>query len=218
LTESAAEAGSSVRRRVLISFLRPRATWRVAGRSSTPISCRCRCSGTVVTRTTNCGLAAHGKPAKLRQKDRDARWTKKHGRSFFGYKNHVNADAKHKLIRHYAVGNAAVHDSQKLDGLLDKGTCNDVFAAKECRSPCLAYILLGCGVYLGRIFVGRAYRRSSGVGRTKINIIAQLDASPGLPEVSLASDPSFYTSYRHVCRRFLLVSRSATSPKERRNR
>src|SRR3981081_3970220 len=31
------------------------------------------------------------KPAKLRQKDRDARWTKKHGRSFFGYKNHVNA-------------------------------------------------------------------------------------------------------------------------------
>jgi transposase, IS5 family len=32
------------------------------------------------------------KPAKLRQKDRDARWTKRHGRSFFGYKNHVNAD------------------------------------------------------------------------------------------------------------------------------
>ena len=32
------------------------------------------------------------KPAKVRQKDRDARWTKKHGRSFFGYKNHVNAD------------------------------------------------------------------------------------------------------------------------------
>ena len=32
-----------------------------------------------------------------------------------------------------------VHDSQKLDGLLDKGnTCNDVFAAKECRPPCLA--------------------------------------------------------------------------------
>ena len=69
------------------------------------------------------------KPAKVRQKDRDARWTKKHGRSFFGYKNHVNADAKHKLIRHYAVTDAAVHDSQELDGLLDEGnTCNDVFA------------------------------------------------------------------------------------------
>jgi IS5 family transposase len=75
------------------------------------------------------------KPAKLRQKDRDARWTKKHGRSFFGYKNHVNADAKHKLIRHYAVSDAAVHDSQKLDGLLQKGnTCNDVFADSAYRS------------------------------------------------------------------------------------
>jgi hypothetical protein len=28
------------------------------------------------------------KPAKNRQKDKDARWTKKHGKSFFGYKNH----------------------------------------------------------------------------------------------------------------------------------
>ena len=75
------------------------------------------------------------KPAKVRQKDRDARWTKKHGRSFFGYKNHVNADAKHKLIRHYAVTDAAVHDSQELDGLLDKGnTCNDVFADSAYRS------------------------------------------------------------------------------------
>src|SRR4030081_3107231 len=75
------------------------------------------------------------KPAKLRQKDRDARWTKKHGRSFFGYKNHVNADAKHKLIRNYAVSDAAVHDSQELDGILDKGnTCNDVFADSAYRS------------------------------------------------------------------------------------
>ena len=61
------------------------------------------------------------KPAKLRQKDHDARWTKKYGKSFFGYKNHVNADAKHKLIRRYEVTDAAVHDSQKLDGLLNKG-------------------------------------------------------------------------------------------------
>ena len=47
------------------------------------------------------------KPAKNRQKDQDARWTKKHGKSFYGYKNHVNADAKHKLIRHYDVTDAA---------------------------------------------------------------------------------------------------------------
>lgn len=52
------------------------------------------------------------KPAKDRQKDKDARWTKKHGRSYFGDKNHVNVDRKHKLIRRYQVTSASVHDSQ----------------------------------------------------------------------------------------------------------
>ena len=75
------------------------------------------------------------KPSKNRQKDKDARWTKKHGSSFFGYKNHVNADAKHKLIRRYAVSDAAVHDSQKLDRLLSKAnTSADVFADSAYRS------------------------------------------------------------------------------------
>src|SRR5882724_8042906 len=74
-------------------------------------------------------------PAKLRQKDRDARWTKKHEQSFFGYKNHVNADAKHKLIRRYEVTDAALHDSQPLDALLTKGnTSTDVFADSAYRS------------------------------------------------------------------------------------
>jgi IS5 family transposase len=75
------------------------------------------------------------KPSKNRQKDKDARWTKKHGRSFFGYKNHVNADNAHKLIRDYAVTDAAVHDSRVLDGLLDKAnTSKDVFADSAYRS------------------------------------------------------------------------------------
>src|SRR6266542_476453 len=96
------------------------------------------------------------KPAKVRQKDRDARWTKKHGRSFFGYKNHVNADAKHKLIRHYAVTNAAVHDSQELDGLLDTGnTCNDVFADSAYRSTKIEGRLRASG------FKSRIHRRAT---------------------------------------------------------
>jgi IS5 family transposase len=75
------------------------------------------------------------KPAKNRQKDKDARWTKKHGRSLYGYKNHVNADATHKLIRRYDVSDAAVHDSQKLNGLLNKAnTSADVFADSAYRS------------------------------------------------------------------------------------
>src|SRR5262249_51050073 len=77
----------------------------------------------------------YNKPAKLRQKDRDARWTKRHGRSVFGYQKHVNADAKHKLIRRYEVTDAAAHDSQKLDELLTKGnTSADVFGDSAYRS------------------------------------------------------------------------------------
>ena len=53
-------------------------------------------------------------PAKNRQKDKDARWTKKHGKSHYGYKNHINVDRRHKLVRRYAVTSASVHDSQKL--------------------------------------------------------------------------------------------------------
>ena len=56
------------------------------------------------------------KPAKNRQKDKDARWTKKHGQSFYGYKNHVNADARYKLLRRYTVSDAAVHDSRSWTG------------------------------------------------------------------------------------------------------
>lgn len=74
-------------------------------------------------------------PAKNRQKDKDARWTKKHERSYFGYKNHVNADARHKLIRDYTVSDASVHDSQKLDELLNRGnTSRDVYADSAYRS------------------------------------------------------------------------------------
>lgn len=74
-------------------------------------------------------------PAKNRQKDKDARWTKKHERSYFGYKNHVNADARHKLIRDYTVSDASVHDSQKLEELLNKAnTSNDVYADSAYRS------------------------------------------------------------------------------------
>jgi len=59
-------------------------------------------------------------PNMKRQKDEDARWTKKHGKSYYGYKNHISIDKEHKLIRRYAVTDASVHDSQVFDELLDK--------------------------------------------------------------------------------------------------
>jgi len=75
------------------------------------------------------------KPAKNAQKDKDARWTKKHDRSFYGYKNHIGIDRAHKLIRRYAETDASVHDSQKLDDVLDKSnTGAEVWADSAYRS------------------------------------------------------------------------------------
>lgn len=65
---------------------------------------------------------------KNSQKDTDARWGKKGGQSFFGYKQHSNVDVKHKLIRKYTVTSAEVHDSQQSSELLDEDNTNrDVY-------------------------------------------------------------------------------------------
>ncbi len=55
---------------------------------------------------------------KTAQKDMDARWTKKHGKSYYGYKNHIAADRKTKIIRDFEVTDASVHDSQMYEELL----------------------------------------------------------------------------------------------------
>ena len=57
-------------------------------------------------------------PRKLAQKDVDARGTKKHHQTFYGYKNHVKVGAKTKLVRTYAVTPASTHDSQALPDLV----------------------------------------------------------------------------------------------------
>jgi IS5 family transposase len=56
--------------------------------------------------------------AKAAQKDQDARWTKKGEKSFYGYKDHANVDAKHKIIRNYEVTPANTHDSQVLEEIV----------------------------------------------------------------------------------------------------
>jgi IS5 family transposase len=81
------------------------------------------------------------KPAKAAHKDVDARWTIKRGRvkkkpgpalkpserrasglliPAFGYKNHINVDRRHRLIRRWAVTHAAAHDGAQLPKLLDE--------------------------------------------------------------------------------------------------
>ena len=58
-------------------------------------------------------------PAKLRQKDTEARWTKKNELTYYGYKDHVKVDTQSKLIKNYEVTDATVHDSQMLPTLIE---------------------------------------------------------------------------------------------------
>jgi IS5 family transposase len=86
------------------------------------------------------------KPAKLRQKDRDARWTLKQGKKkdgakvqlaipHYGYKNHVSTDRRHGLIRMWAASDAAAPDGKRLRGLLSKeNTASQVWADTAYRS------------------------------------------------------------------------------------
>jgi IS5 family transposase len=129
------------------------------------------------------------KPAKNRQKDKDARWTKKHGKSFFGYKNHVNADARHKLIRRYGVSDASVHDSRKLDSLLTKAnTSVEVYADSAYRSAATEVKLKAHG-FKSRIHVRAGRHRplsqaQEAANRKKSKIRARIEHVFGAQETA----------------------------------
>lgn len=70
-------------------------------------------------------------PSKRRQKDVQARWTKKHGKSYFGFKLCSSVDRRHKLIRRVHVSTASEHDTLHFERVLDRGnTSRDVYADK----------------------------------------------------------------------------------------
>lgn len=69
-----------------------------------------------------------------RQKDTEARWTKKNHENRYGYKNHISADVKHKLIRDFDVTPAHVHDSQVFLDILAPNTSKAVWADSAYRS------------------------------------------------------------------------------------
>ncbi len=75
----------------------------------------------------------NGNFSKLSQKDTDARWMSKSGERHFGYKDHVNADEKSKLITKYRVTSAAPHDATELKNLIDE-TDNKLHADSAYRS------------------------------------------------------------------------------------
>ena len=91
------------------------------------------------------------KPAKLRQKDRDARWTVKFSKAkvdengkprqrdiavpAFGYKNHAAIDRRHGFIRGWKVTSASAYDGAQLRNVLDRqNTGSKVWADTAYRS------------------------------------------------------------------------------------
>src|ERR1700758_1741178 len=92
------------------------------------------------------------KPAKLRHKDRDARWTVKFSKAkpradgsmppvdlaipLFGYQNDVSIDRRFGFIRRWAATDAAAYEGRRLrQGLLDKSnTARGVWADTAYRS------------------------------------------------------------------------------------
>ena len=81
-------------------------------------------------------------PDRLRQKDLDARWTKKNDINYYGYKNSICIDVDHGFIRRYAVTPANIHDSQMLPRLLDPENEHDfVWADSAYSGECFADLL-----------------------------------------------------------------------------
>lgn len=134
------------------------------------------------------GIPADWKPAKRQQKDRDARWTLKRGRSkpkpddatarsskveiavpVFGYKSHLNIDRRHGLIRTWSVTDAAAHDSRSLLGLLDQdNTASSVWADTAYRTERNLQALSRQGLREKMQFRRPPHRRLSGP-RAKAN-------------------------------------------------
>ena len=72
-------------------------------------------------------------PAVKRQKDCDARWMTKNNVRHYGYKNHIKANRKTKLIESFVVGTASEHDSQRIEELVDEND-GELYADSAYRS------------------------------------------------------------------------------------
>jgi transposase, IS5 family len=81
-------------------------------------------------------------PHRQAQKDGDARWTKKRGKRYFGYKDHIEIDAEHRLIRRYVVTAASVWDGAVLGQLLDgENEADTIWGDSAYRSATIEAVL-----------------------------------------------------------------------------
>ena len=73
-------------------------------------------------------------PSKDRQKDSDAKWTRKGNVNHYGYKIHGKSCTKSKFLISVSVTNASVHDSQMLEPLIDIGDADQPLYADSAYS------------------------------------------------------------------------------------
>jgi hypothetical protein len=146
-------------------------------------------------------------PAKLRQKDRDARWTVKYTKAkpnaegmprvdlavpAFGYKNHLGIDRRYRLIRRWTVTDAARYDGALLSELIDRNnTAGDVWADTAYRSKAnekfLADRMLRSQIH--RKKPKSLPRRRPGASRCPAAPPAPMPASPWCARRSSTSSP-----------------------------
>lgn len=119
-------------------------------------------------------------PNKLRQKDTDAKWTKKNNITYFGYKNHVKADTKTKLITGYLTTSAEVHDSAVIEELVDRkeDAGQSLYADSAYRSEEIEQVLAGKGIesdihekaYRNRPLTTRQIQRNRRRSKTRVRV------------------------------------------------
>ena len=82
-------------------------------------------------------------PAQMAQRDEDATFTKKGDATYHGYKDHIQVDVKHKLIRKHSQTTASTHDSQEIEQVLDTtlNTGRGVWADSAYRSAAIEQTL-----------------------------------------------------------------------------
>ena len=86
--------------------------------------------------------------AKRSQKDVEATWTKKHGKSYYGYKVGINVDKRYKIIRRVVTDTAATADSHQFDKVLDprNNTSRAVYADRGYPSAARELLLKAKGL------------------------------------------------------------------------
>jgi len=124
-------------------------------------------------------------PAKIRQKDRDARWSVKYTKAkvkegadpkafnlaipMFGYKNHIGIDRAHGLIRTWDASAANAHDGARLPVLISPdNTASGVWADTAYRSK-KNEAFLAKGMFISHIHQRKPHRRAmpERIARTK---------------------------------------------------